>query len=55
MHEFQKFVVSAVGAIGVAVSLGLLPDSVGQWLAVAVAFLTSYGVYRIPNTPQTGV
>lgn len=40
-----KFIVAFVGAVGVAVSLGLLPDTVGKWTAVIIAFLTSLGVY----------
>lgn len=51
MSQYRKLVVSVVGAVGVAVSLGLLPDSVGKWLAVAVAALTSLGVYSAPNDP----
>lgn len=44
-----KFFVALVGAVGVAVSLGLLPESVSKWVAVVVAFLTSLGVYGGAN------
>lgn len=45
----KKFVVAFVGALGVALSEGLLPDTWGSWITVLVAFLTSIGVYGVPN------
>ena len=55
----RKFIVALLGAIVVAVSLGLLPAAVGDWVAVVTAFLTSLGVYGIHNArrdnrPQVG-
>ena len=52
MSEYSKLIVALVGAIGVAVSQGLLPDEVNSWLTVVVAFLTAAGVYAVPNTPK---
>lgn len=48
-----KFFVALVGAVGVAVSLGLVPDDAGKWAAVVVAFLTSLGVYKGANAPDS--
>lgn len=47
-----KYFVALAGAVGVAVSLGLLPDSFGKWMAVLVSFLTSIGVYKGANAPD---
>ena len=49
LAAYRKLIVALVGAVGVAVSQGLLPDEVGAWLTVVVAFLTAYGVYQVPN------
>lgn len=45
----RKFVVAFVGAVGVAISQGLLPEAVTSWFTVVVAFLTALGVYAVPN------
>lgn len=45
----RKFVVALVGAVGVAISQGLLPEAVTSWFTVVVAFLTALGVYAVPN------
>ena len=45
----RKFITALVGAAIVAVSQGLLPAAVGDWLTVLVTFLTALGVYVIPN------
>ena len=47
----RKFFTALLGAVVVAVSVGLLPAAVGGWVAVASSFLTAYGVYRTPNAP----
>lgn len=47
---FRKFIVALIGAVGTAVSVGLLPAAVGGWVAVAVSFVTAMGVYRVYNS-----
>lgn len=49
LAPYRKLIAALVGAVASAVSLGLLPDTIGQWLAVVVAFLTAAGVYAVPN------
>lgn len=49
----KKFIVAFVGAVGTAISLGLLPDSFGKWLAVVVSLLSSLGVYGVRNADDT--
>jgi hypothetical protein len=46
----RKFVVAFVGAVAVAVSLGVLDKSWSNWLAIVISFLTSLGVYAAPNS-----
>lgn len=48
-----KFITALIGAIVVAISVGLLPASVSGWVAVATAFLTALGVYAAPNRKET--
>lgn len=45
----RKFVIAFVGALSVALAEGLVPESWGSWLTVVIAFLTSIGVYGVPN------
>lgn len=45
----RKFVVAFFGAISVAIAQGLLPENWSSWVTVVVAFLTSVGVYGVPN------
>lgn len=49
MATVRKFVTAAVAAIAMAISLGLLPEDVNKYVAVAVAFLGAVGVYIVPN------
>lgn len=49
-----KFVVALVAAVVIAVSQGLLPEAVGGWTTVVVAFLTALGVYAVPNKTNGG-
>ena len=48
----RKFITALIGAVIVAVSLGLLPAAVGKWVAVASAFLSALGVYALPNDKE---
>lgn len=45
----RKFLVALIGAVVVAVSVGLVPPVVGDWMTVVTAFLTAYGVWAVPN------
>ena len=45
----RKFLVALIGAVVVAVSVGLVPAAVGDWMTVVTAFLTAYGVWAVPN------
>lgn len=47
----QKFIAALVGAIGIAISEGLIPDSVNSYVTVGVAFLAALGVYVVPYVP----
>lgn len=47
----QKFIAALIGAIGIAISEGLIPDSVSSYVTVAVAFLAALGVYVVPYVP----
>lgn len=49
----SKFIAALIGAVVVAVSVGLLPASVSGWVAVVSAFLTALGVYAVPNKEET--
>lgn len=48
----RKFVVALLGAVLTAVSLGLLPADVENYVAVAASFAAAYGVYIIPNKKE---
>ena len=54
MTRYAKFAIAVLGAASTAVAQGLVPDTVGQWLPVAIAFATALGVYAVPNTPPKG-
>lgn len=45
----RKFIVALLAAVGVAVSVGLLPASIAGWAAVGSAFLGAFGVYGLHN------
>lgn len=49
MSKYTKFIVAVIGAVGVAISEGLLPGSATAIVNVIVAFLTAIGVYVAPN------
>jgi len=60
-QRIKKFIVALVGFL--VLLIGAITDYFGDWidddwelwLASAVAFLTSLGVYQIPNEPMPGV
>lgn len=45
----RKFLVAFIGAVVTAVTVGLVPAAVGDWMTVVVVFLTALGVYVVPN------
>lgn len=45
----RKFLVALIGAVVAAVSIGLVPAAVGDWMTVVTVFLTAYGVWAVPN------
>lgn len=47
MTRYSKLIAALVGAATEAAALGFVD---AEWVTVAVAFLTAYGVYRLPNT-----
>lgn len=47
----RKFIVALLAAVGVAVSVGLLPASIAGWAAVGSAFVGALGVYGLHNGP----
>lgn len=51
----RKFIVALLSAVGVALSVGLLPVALAPWVAVAVAFAGSLGVYGLRNSPVEGL
>ena len=52
MALYRKFIVAVLGAITTAVTLGLLSEDYNKYVAVAAVFLSSLGVYAIPNEPS---
>jgi len=45
----RKFVVALVGAVGIAVAHGLLPQAAATWVDVLGPFLVAIGVYGVEN------
>lgn len=49
LAHVRKALVAFLTALGVAVSLNLLPEPAAAWVPVLVAFLGAFGVYAVPN------
>jgi hypothetical protein len=49
MSHVRKFVVALLTAVGVALTAGLLPEDLAEWVPVLVAFCGAYGVWAVPN------
>lgn len=49
--HLAKFLVALAGLAGEAVTLGVVPQAEVKWVSLAVAIITSVGVYLIPNAP----
>lgn len=45
----RKFIVAATGAASAAISQGLIDGTAAKWALIAIGFLTSIGVYVVPN------
>jgi hypothetical protein len=54
VKEFAKFWTALAGAIGVVVAAGLLQDTTETYVTTAVAAVTAFLVYYVPNTPAEG-
>lgn len=50
LSKYSKLIAALVGAVGVAVTEGLVRGAAAHWVAVAVAFLSAAGVYVVPNS-----
>jgi len=49
MQKYAKGIVAIIGAVLVSISAAY---GVAPWLTVATAFVTSFGVYMVPNLPE---
>ena len=49
MRNYAKAIVAVIGATMIAFA-GAYGEA--QWLTVALAFVTAFGVYVVPNFPQ---
>lgn len=49
MSRYAKSLVALLGAVAQAVNVAALPDGAKPWFALAAAFLTVAGVYKVPN------
>lgn len=49
--RYRKFVIAAVGAVGVIAGLNLVDGAVQKWLVAVLAVASALGVYAAPNTP----
>jgi hypothetical protein len=50
--EIAKFVTAVVGALGVALSAGILTGGTQQYVTIAVSVLTALGVFLVPNAAK---
>lgn len=49
MSKYSKFIAAVVGAATLAGTLATDGYTVAEGVAIGVAFLSAYGVYRVPN------
>lgn len=49
LAEARKFLVAAAGAIGAALTLGLLHGDAEHYATIAVAVITAIGTFVVPN------
>lgn len=48
--SIAKFLTAVAGAIGEAISAGLVHGQLLHWLTIAIAIATAAAVYLVPNT-----
>lgn len=55
MSKYAKFVVAAMTAAGIALSVALTDDRVtaGEWVTIALAAVGALGVFAVPNKTVT--
>lgn len=53
--NWRKFFAAILGAVGEAISLGLLSGSAMKWAVVIIAAVTTVGVGAVPNDPMPAV
>ena len=46
----RKFIAALLTAASIAVAQGLVPEALGGWLPVVLAFAGAVGVYQVYNT-----
>jgi hypothetical protein len=49
--QARKFIAAATGAVAVAVSAGLLSGAAQRWTVGALAVISAFVVYLVPNAP----
>lgn len=49
MAKYRKLITAVVGAVGLAITEGVVPGVASRYVAIGVAFLTALGVYTVPN------
>lgn len=49
MSRYSKLIAALVGVVSQLVALGVVDESVNEWVAVVIALLTALGVYVVPN------
>jgi hypothetical protein len=52
MGRAKKALAAAAGAVGVAVSLGLLSGTAMKWTTGLIAVATAFVVYYVPYVPK---
>ena len=50
MRKYSKAIVAVVGATLASVAV-IYGDRL-EWLPIAIAFVTAFGVYMVPNMPE---
>lgn len=53
LSNIRKFLAAAAGAVGVAVSAGLLNGAAEKWTVGIIAVATAFLVALVPNTPAS--
>lgn len=51
--KYRKTHMVLIGIALAAATQGLLPPDISTWVLMIVGVLTAFGVYQVPNKPQT--